>query len=280
MAVRLDKDLRATIDKVVASYNRKISYYKRQGFNVLPEKTSYQEIVSLGSRKAIQKELKLMGNLNRKNLDTMVYKGRLSTLYEKEAFESKVNHAKKLLRGRIKKLANIELKEYGKGAGFTMGDRFNILNVSEGVRKGRVRSDKLIANVRRYERVSSTSYGDYLEGTSNFKESFKNLLARIEAPFINKKLKDSYIESLTDLGHAYGYDKEKLAEMEKKIKSLSNEEFEKLFTEDVSVKRVFSYYAIMKMSVGANIMENQDEVIDLYDSLYDNLDEMIANIES
>lgn len=277
MAVRLDKDLRATIDKVVASYNRKINYYKRQGFNVLPEKTTYQEIVNLGSRKAIKQELKLMENLNRKNLDSMIYNGNLTTRYEMNYYKAKINRAKRILRGRIKNLSKTELKMYGKSTGFTMGDRFNINELTGALQQGKIRSDKLIANIRKYDRLRMLDLSDLLKPDfSDLKESVKNLLNRVENPLINTKLKESYLESLTDLGYAYGYDKDKLAEIEKKLKGLSNEEFEKLFTEDIGMQRVFSYYDILKMNIGSNFLDNQEDVFNLYDNLYNNIDDIIG----
>ena len=35
----------------------------------------------------------------------------------------------------------------------------------------------------------------------------------------------------------------------------------------------------MKMNTGKNILENEEEVNDLFDSLYDNLDEMIESVK-
>lgn len=280
MAVRLDKDLRATIDKVVASYNRKIRYYEKQGIEGLPPKTSFQEIIDLGSRKSIMRELNALTKLNRKSIDRVVLNGNLTTTYEKEYIEGEIKRAKRLLKSRIKKLSSMELKQYGKGAGFTMGDRFAMTNLTGAMKNGRIRSDKLIANLRKYERVSDTSSSDYIDMSPNEKRSFKNLLNRIFNPYINKKLKDSYLEAFSDLGYAYGYDSKKMAEIEKKLKKLSNEEFEKLFTEDVAVKKIFDYYSIMKINLGANTLENQEAVFDLYDNLYDNLDEMIGSLQN
>ena len=276
MAVRLDKSLRATIDKVVASYNRKITRYRKQGYSV-PEKTNYAKIIELGNRKAINRELQLMSNLNKKTLDKYVYKGVITTDYEATYFKKKVQTSKRLLRNRIRKISEIEFKTAGKKAGFTYGDRFNLLysDLDTSLKKGRLRNDKLISNMRKYERVSTTSYGEYLKWTKKEQESFMNLLNRIENPYINSRLRDSYIDALTDLGYAYGYDKEKLAILEDKIKSLSPEEFEKIFTEDLSVQRVFSYYDILKMNTGKNMVENKDDVFNLYDTLFSNIDEII-----
>lgn len=276
MAVRLDKTLRATIDKVVASYNRKVVRYKKEGLKT-PEKTSFQQIASLGSRKSINRELKLLQNLTKKTLDKYVYKGVITNRYEATYFRKKIQTSKRLLRNRIKKISEIEFKTAGKNSGFTYGDRFNLLysDLDKSLKNGRIRNDKLISNLRKYERISTTSYKDYLNMNEKERESFLSLLNRVENPYVNPKLRDSYIESLTDLGYAYGYDAEKLAILEAKIKSLSPEEFEKVFTEDLAMQRVFSYYDILKMNTGSNIMDNKDDVFNLYDTLYANIDEII-----
>lgn len=276
MAVRLDKDLRATIDKIVASYNRKITRYKKEGLKT-PEKTSFKQIASLGSRKSIKRELNLLSGLNKKSLNKYVYKGILTNKYEETYFKKKIATSKRLLRNRIKKISEIEFKTAGKKAGFTYGDRFNLLysDLDKSLKNGRLRNDKLISNMRKYERIATTNYKDYLSMNEKERESFLSLLNRVENPYVNPKLRDSYIESLTDLGYAYGYDKEKLAILEAKIKSLSPEEFEKVFTEDLAMQRVFSYYDILKMNTGTNIMDNKEDVFNLYDTLFNNIDEII-----
>lgn len=276
MAVRLDKTLRATIDKVVASYNRKITRYKKAGYKV-PEKVTFSDILSLGSRKSINRELKLMTNLTKKNLDTYVYKGISTNKFESDYFKKKISTSKRMLKSRIKKISEIEFKTAGKKAGFTYADRFNLLysDLDSSLKKGRLRNDKLISNMRKYERISTTSYKDYLNMSEKEKSSFLNLLNRVENPYVNPRLKDSYLESLTDLGYAYGYDKDKLLLLEEKIKSLSPEEFEKVFTEDLAVQRVFAYYDILKMNTGSNMLENKEDVFNLYDTLFDNIDDII-----
>ena len=167
-----------------------------------------------------------------------------------------------LHRNRIKKISEIEFKTAGKKAGFTYGDRFNLLygDLDSALKNGQLRNDKLISNMRKFERIATTSYNDYLTMGEDARIAFMNLLARVENPYVNPRLRDSYIESLTDLGYAYGYDKDKLAILEKKIKSLSPEEFEKVFSEDLAMQRVFSYYDILKMNTGTNIMDNKETI--------------------
>lgn len=277
MAIRLTNDYKATIKKIVASYNQKLRRYESKGYKGLPAKTSYKQIISLGSRKSINRELKILKSLNQKSIERYIYKGNLTSNYESTYFKKKIQTSKRLLRNRIKKISELEFKTAGKKAGFTYGDRFNLLygNLDNSLKKGRLRNDKLISAMRKYERVATTSYKDFLNMSEKEKTSFLNLLNRVENPYVNPKLRDSYLDSLTDLGYAYGYDKEKLAILEEKIKSLSPEEFEKVFTEDLAVQRVFAYYDILKMNVGSNMLENKDDVFNLYDTLYNNIDEII-----
>lgn len=281
MAVRLDKDLRATIDKIVASYNRKINKYKRMGLKT-PEKTSYQNIIKLPTRKSIKSELKRLQSLNLKSVDNIVYKGELTTIYEKETFEKRLRLSKRKIKTRIKNLVNTEYKIYGNKTGYTMGDRALFLNLENRLKNGQIKNDKLISNLRKLERLNQTPFDVYVKMDSKEKESFISLFNRIENPYINKKLKDNYLESLTDLGSSYGYDSKKLAEIEEKLKTLSNEDFEKMFTEDIGIRKVLSYYDILKINLGteSNYMENKEAVFNLYDNIYDNINQIVESYES
>lgn len=277
MAVRLDKTLRATINKIVASYNQKLRYYNKKGYSSLPNKASVKRIKSLSSRKAINKELASLKEFNKSSVEKVYYGDLVGTAYEKKYFENKIKSSKLALRKRIKNIGKMEFKTAGKGAGFTYADRFDLLygNIDEGLNKGRIRSDKLISNMRKYERISTTSYKDYLSMSKDEKESFMNLLERAENPYINPKLKEQFLNSMNDLGYAYGIDKEKLALIEKKINSLNNDEFDRVFTRDLAVQKIFDYYYLMKMQLGRNSVENQEEVKDLFDTLYSNIDEIV-----
>ena len=277
MAVNVSSELRATIRKMVASYNRKISYYDKKGYTNLPLKASTRTIAELGSKKAINRELKLLGSFGKKSVEKILINNKLVTSFEKAYFNSRVSASKLALKGRIKEIASTEFKIAGKGAGFTYADRFNLLygDIDKGLKNGRIRNDKLISNMRKYEKISTTTFKDYINMSDEEKESFMNLLTRAENPYVNPKLKQSFIDSLNDLGYAYGIDKEKLALIEKKLKGLSNEEFERIFTQDLAMQKMFDYYYLMKMQLGVNSFDNQGEVNDLFDTLYDNIDEIV-----
>ena len=277
MAVRLDKNLRATIDKVVASYNNKVYRYQRKGLSV-PSRTSYKDIISLGSRKSIKKELARLSSFSMKSNENIVFKGQMVSSFQKTSFDERTNLAKKLLKKRIRALGKTEYTIYGNKTGYTMRDRALFLRLNEQLNKGHIKSDKMISNLRKLQRLESTSFEDYLKMDKNERDSFMNLLNRIENPYINPKLKESYLESLTELGHAYGYDSKKLAEIEEKLKQISNEDFEKLFTEDIGIRKILSYYDILKINLGksnTSIEANREAVMDLYDSIYDNVNQIV-----
>lgn len=281
MAVRLDKDLRATIDKVVASYNRKLSYYSRKGIKGLPEKTSFKKIVNLGSRKLIKNELKSLSKLNSKTIGNFLNQGKFISNYEYDKISKRLSRSKRTLKLRIKRLANIEYKKYGSKAGYTMGDKIVMEDMYGSLDKGYIKSDKLISSLRKYERLSKINAKDYFNLSSEEKESIINLLNRVDNPYINPDLKKNYLEALTDLGYNYGYDQKKLAEIEKKLSEITPEQFEKIFTEDLGIRRILSYYDIMKMNLSRGIgidARDKQEVFDIYDSIYDNINEIIKEM--
>lgn len=277
MAVRLDKTLRATIDKVVASYNRKLNYYSKKGVRGLPSKVTYKDIVDLGSRKLINRELKAMQSLSGKNIKNVIVGGNLTTSFETEKIGTRLSRSKKALKLRIKRLANIEYKKFGEKAGFTMGDKVMIEDMYGSLNRGQIKSDKLISALRKYERLSKITTKEYFSMSDREKESVLNLLNRVDNPYVNPDLKKNYLEALTDLGYSYGYDNKKMAEIEKKLSGLSNEEFEKIFTEDLGVRKILSYYDIMKINLGSGVLpDNRKDVMEIYDNLFANLDAIIG----
>lgn len=276
MAVRLDKKLKATIRKEVASYNRKINYYSKKGFLGLPSKVTAKQLYALNSRKSINRELKRMKSLDSKSVDRIVINDNLVTTYEYKKIKGQLSVGKRVLKQRIKNLMDMEYKVFGNKTGIKVKDRIDLNELRERLKYGEIKDDKLISSIRKYERISRITAKDYFSMSDKEKESIGKLLNRIENPFINKKLRGNYLEVLTDLGYSYGYDSKKLAEIEEKISKLTDEEFDKMFSEDIGLKKIFNYYAIMKINLGTNFVDNKEEVFDLYNTLYENIDSMIV----
>lgn len=281
MGVRLDKNLRATIDKVVASYNRKITRYKKLGY-ATPSKVSYYDIAGMSSRKNILKELKMMQSYNKKTASKALMMGKWTSDYEIKYIKEHIKSSKKVLEKQINSLLKTEYKVFGSKTGYTMADKLKMIDMSDLYDNRELRSDKLISALRKYQIINETNIKDYYSMNDEKKDAFKRLLYRAENPYVNPEIKTNYIEMLEDLGYAYGYDQDKLKELVKKIKGMNVAEFDKLFSEDLGVRKLTNYYAILKINMGAkeNYMDNVDEVRDLFDNLYGNIDDLIKEYRS
>ena len=274
MAVRLDSVLRATIKKSVASYNQKLKYYDNKGIKNLPSKVSYKQIINLGSRKLIQNKINSLKKLNIKSVENIVVNDTLVSRYEYDSIRKRIINDRRTLKNRIKNLAKVEYKYYGKKTGLTMGEEASMMDLMGNLKQGKLRNDKLISNLRKYEILSSISPSKYLKMTEAEKERFNKLLNTIESPYINPKFKQSYLEMLATLGYNYDIDPEKMSKIMKKLENLSDEEFDKLFTEDLAFKRAINYYIVNQINLG--VIDNKDEVKNLFDNMYENIDQMVS----
>ena len=110
-------------------------------------------------------------------------------------------------------------------------------------------------------------------------ERYKKLVAKTgkNQQNMNNIFKENYYKMLTDLAYYYGYDNKKLDEMKKKLMKLKPNDFLRLFKEDKSIRAILDYYPIVTSNFDFNTgmyvnrMDYQEDVMNLYDALYDNL---------
>ena len=94
--------------------------------------------------------------------------------------------------------------------------------------------------------------------------------------YMNNIFKENYFEMLTDLGYYFDYDNDKLEKLKQKLLNLKPNDFLKLFKDDKSIRAILDYYPIVTNSFNAiNPDDIKDDVINLYDNLIDNIDEII-----
>ena len=95
---------------------------------------------------------------------------------------------------------------------------------------------------------------------------------------MNTVFKENYFEMLTDLAYYFDYDKDKLNKLRDKLMKLKPNDFLKLFKEDKSIRAILDYYPIVINSFNAiNPNDIKEDVINLYDNLIDNIDEIIQD---
>ena len=85
---------------------------------------------------------------------------------------------------------------------------------------------------------------------------------------------------LTILAYYYDYDKEKLDEMKYKFMKLKPNKFLKLFKEDKSIRAILDYYPVVTKSFNTiNPDDIEEDVMNLYDALYYNLDDILKDYD-
>ena len=95
---------------------------------------------------------------------------------------------------------------------------------------------------------------------------------------MNNIFKENYLKMLTDLGYYYNYDKDKMKLLEEKLLKLDSNNFQKLFESDKSIKAILDYYPVVTDTrTGINPEDIKEDVTNLYDSLINNLDDILKD---
>ena len=108
-------------------------------------------------------------------------------------------------------------------------------------------------------------------------ERYKKLISKINAGYRqNTQFKQAYLDMLTDLGYFFDYDLTKIDELKDKINQLDDDNFTKLFNTEKSIKAITDYYPnILKTRSKQNFEDTKKDVHDLYDRLYENIDDIL-----
>jgi len=99
--------------------------------------------------------------------------------------------------------------------------------------------------------------------------------------YMDNIFKESYFKMFAVLAYYYGYDVDKLNEIKDKLYKLKPDKFLRLFNEERAIKAILDYYPIvtqnfdMNSGLYVNRMDYKEDVINLYDAIYENLDEIL-----
>ena len=109
---------------------------------------------------------------------------------------------------------------------------------------------------------------------------FKKLVEKTgkSQQYMNNIFKENYFEMLTDLAYYFDYDNDKLNLLRQKLMNLKPNDFLKLFKDDKSIRAIVDYYPIITNSFNAiNPDDIKEDVVNLYDNLIDNLDDILKD---
>ena len=269
MAIRYDKKLNQEINRTIKNFNQKIGRLEKQERELLPSKITKQELKNISfTRAELQRKLKELQRFSKRDAEELIEtKGGVKlTRYELSNIKRENARIKRNITREINRLKLEKPKIFGKiqAATFSeMGDT-DYLN--------------LVARRKALEKdINKLSREEFERFTKLIEKTGKN------QQYMNTVFKENYFRMLTDLAYYYGYDKKKLDEMKKKLMKLKPIDFLRLFKEDKSIRAILDYYPIVisnfdfNTGMYVNRTDYQEDVMNLYDALYDNLDDILKD---
>jgi hypothetical protein len=264
MAIRYDKKLNQEINRTIKNFNQKIARLEKQERELLPSKITKKDLKSsVYTRTELRRKLKELQRFSTRGAEDVITTrgGVRLTKYELSEIKRENARVKRNITREINRLKVEKPKVFGKTQTSTfseMGDT-DYLN--------------LVARRKALEKDINKLSRDELERfTKLIEKTGKN------QQYMNNIFKQNYFDMLTDLAYYFDYDNDKLNLLKQKLMNLKSNDFLKLFKEDKSIRAILDYYPVVTNSFNAiNPDDIKEDVINLYDTLIDNIDEIIQD---
>ena len=264
MAIRYDKKLNQEINRTIKNFNQKIARLEKQDRELLPSKITKKELKdNVYTRTELRRKLKELQRFSNRNAEDVITTsgGVRLTQYDYQNIKRENTRIKRNITREINRLRVEKPKIFGKLQSSTfseMGDS-DYLNLV--ARRKALEKD--------INKLSKDEFG-----------RFKKLVEKTgkSQQYMNNIFKENYFEMLTDLAYYFDYDKDKLNKLRDKLMKLKPNDFLKLFKEDKSIRAILDYYPIITNSFNAiNPDDIKEDVVNLYDNLIDNLDDILKD---
>lgn len=268
MAVRYDREFMKEINKIISSYNRKISRLSKAGEKyLLPEKFSKEAFLSLKAsattRADIRRKLKDLQSFTAKGGERMITVGK--TTMPKYLHTNIKRYQRRLRHQTTVRLRELETRK----------------PIQNGVEQPYTFSQYGSQEYLTLKAKRMTLLDKDLSGLSV--TELKSYLEKLEMNTKKRDLnvwKDNYIAMLEDSALSYGYEPDKLEVIVERLKKLSPEAFDDLTFINRNVKEIVYYYRALENIETANELRDVGEdVIANLDSIYENLDDILASYE-
>ena len=264
MAIRYDKKLNQEINRTIKNFNQKIARLEKQERELLPSKITKQELKNTSfTRAELQRKLKELQRFSKRGAEDIIEtKGGVKlTQYELSNIKRENARVKRNITREINRLKVEKPKIFGKTQTSTfseMGDT-DYLNLV-------ARRKALEKDINKLSRDEFERFTKLIEKTGKSQQ------------YMNSIFKENYLKMLTDLGYYYNYDKDKMKLLEEKLLKLDSNNFQKLFESDKSIKAILDYYPVVTDTrTGINPEDIKEDVTNLYDSLINNLDDILKD---
>ena len=268
MAVRYDKKFMNEINNIVSAYNRKITRLsKTDNGYILPEKFSKEALQSLKATAKTRKDVR------RKLQDLQSFTAR--------GGEKNIKVGKKYMP----KYLHTNIKRYQRILRVQTTKRLKELETRKPIQNGKVQPFTFSQYGSQEYLTLKAKRITFLEkdiSSLDIKEAQK-YLQKLQANTIQRDMdiwQNNYLEILEDTALSYGYDDEKLEIIMNRLKKLSASDFDDLTFINRNIKEIIYYYkALENINTANELKDVGDDVINNLDSIFENLDEILADYE-
>lgn len=259
MAIRYDTKLTKDIQRVVRNFNQKVNRLERindkLGIYDLPEKVSIKALKkSVTTRKDLYRKLNDLSLFSQRDIEKSIEtaSGSMSK-YDYELLKKEQRRLKSYYTRKIHSYQNLSPRIAGKkqiGTLKTLGDEY--------LQQLQKRREYLNKDITKLDK-------DHLE---YFTKSIKNSILIEEKA---NRYYDTYINDMyVKLGYSIGYDKEKLDYIQKKLKELTPQQFDKARRIEATLQTVDDFYVDIHSE--KTLAQNKEDISAKFDLLYDSID--------
>lgn len=267
--IRYNKALENAINKTVRNYNAKIRRLEKVNPSLaLPEKVSARSIKNISdTRNELLRNLNKLKRFSERGAENNIIlpSGELVSVYEIKELKRESARLQRNLTRRINELAGTTPKVAG------IKQDYNYAEM------GDMRLNNMIAKRDTLARMSKTvTKGGNLKNFMKLIETTKN-----KQNYQISIFRNNYIDKmLTYQAYSIGYDSEKINEIKAKLNKLSDKDFLKFFDEEKLVQMIRDKYIDTSKLKGDAYFSFEQEMTDIFDELYDNMDEYLKDYKS
>lgn len=261
MAIRYDKKLSDKMNRLVKNYNAKIKRLAGKGYE-LPSKIAIKTLKSTTRNRAdLNRKLRNLQEFTKRGGEkNIMVKGRSIPQYRYKQIQRYRGLISRRLTAREDFNKTTRPTYEGKEERYTLYEQFN--EETRNIEAQR----KMLLDVD-YLDYSGTELSDYLEKlesnarTVNLSEWQKN-----------------YADMLLESGYVYNIPHQKLHDLREKVLDLSPAQFDKLFKTESTIKQILYYYnQINELGVDVAFENMESDVVSIYDSLFENIDDILKD---
>lgn len=266
--IRYNKVTNDKINKTVRNYNAKISRLaKKNPYLALPEKITKEEIKEMSNtRKDLNRNLKRLQRFSKRGAENTVIlpSGEMVSAYELAEIKRETTRVRRNLTKRINELSKITPTVEGKKQDYTLAEMGDMRLNNMIAKRNRLKKDyeKLMKGI---DDMSFREYNKFLNKTIN-KQNYQTDIFREN--YLDKMLfREAYL---------IGYDNEKIKVIKEKMSKLTNKQFLEAFDTEKTIQMVRDLYP-KKGREAENYFTFEEQLTEVYDSLYENIDSIVAD---